>query len=107
MTELELKANKKIIEAELEQLKDEKKNLHRKLQENENMQVTYRSSLKNISRTQKGIKVEKFKQGLFQNYKEVPEDKLEKVWSKAWNNGHSSGFDEVRIHFEDLIDLVL
>lgn len=30
----------------------------------------------------------------------------EKLWSKAWEDGHSSGYNEVEMIFTDLVDLV-
>ena len=45
-------------------------------------------------------------ENLFSEYPDVPRDKLEKVWEKAYEMGHSSGFNEVRNYFYDLIDLV-
>jgi hypothetical protein len=32
--------------------------------------------------------------------------KLDKLWEKAWEHGHSSGLSEVKYWFEDLIELI-
>lgn len=45
-------------------------------------------------------------ENLFSEYPSVPREKLEKVWNKAYEMGHSSGFNEVKNYFYDLIDLV-
>jgi hypothetical protein len=37
--------------------------------------------------------------------KYIPEDKKSKVWSKAWEDGHSSGYHEVYLHLVGLVDL--
>lgn len=37
----------------------------------------------------------------------IPRDeKFEKAWRIAWDQGHSSGFSEVEIVFDELIDLI-
>jgi hypothetical protein len=35
----------------------------------------------------------------------VPDDKKDKVWNKAWSDGHSSGYGEVYNYLVDLVDL--
>jgi hypothetical protein len=38
-------------------------------------------------------------------YELVPERSREKVWSKAWSDGHSCGYYEVYQHLNELVDL--
>jgi predicted RNase H-like nuclease (RuvC/YqgF family) len=37
--------------------------------------------------------------------KHVPEEKRGKLWSKAWEDGHSSGYSDVYTHLCELVDL--
>lgn len=39
----------------------------------------------------------------------IPHDhpKLDLLWQKAWEMGHSYGLSEVKIHFDDLAELIL
>lgn len=38
-------------------------------------------------------------------YSYIPENKQDKVWAYAWQQGHSSGYSEVYNYLIDLIDL--
>lgn len=38
-------------------------------------------------------------------YDHVPKDKQDKVWSLAWQQGHSSGYSEIYNHLLDLVNL--
>ena len=33
--------------------------------------------------------------------------KEERLWELAWSNGHSSGFSEVAMHYEEMAELIL
>ena len=48
----------------------------------------------------------KFKEDLFAEYGVENNPKRELLYSKAWELGHSSGLNEVAIHFSDLVDLI-
>jgi hypothetical protein len=49
---------------------------------------------------------EVFKADLFLEYGLDQHPMREKVWSKAWDDGHASGYSEVVSHFEDLLPLL-
>ena len=36
----------------------------------------------------------------------VPQSALDLVWVKAWDDGHSAGYEEILIHYEELADIV-
>ena len=38
-------------------------------------------------------------------YENVPKDKQAKVWSKAWEDGHSSGWNDVYYQLDELVEL--
>jgi len=38
-------------------------------------------------------------------YEYVPKDKQDKVWNKAWGDGHSNGWYEVYLHLDELVEL--
>ena len=38
-------------------------------------------------------------------YEYVPKDKQDKVWRKAWEDGHSYGYYEVYLHLDSLVEL--
>lgn len=40
-------------------------------------------------------------------YDHVPKNKQSKVWNRAWEDGHSSGYHEVFIHLEGLVDIFM
>ena len=39
------------------------------------------------------------------NFASIPTDKQDKVWSKAWEDGHSAGYHEVYLELCELVDL--
>lgn len=36
---------------------------------------------------------------------DMPEKARDLIWNKAWEDGHSSGYGEVRMHYDDLSDI--
>ncbi len=40
-------------------------------------------------------------------YEYIPKDKQDKVWSYAWQQGHSSGYSEVYNYLLDLVELFI
>lgn len=49
---------------------------------------------------------EKFKLALFKEHGVESNPKAEKVWSLAWEHGHSSGYSEIEIYFEEFVELI-
>ncbi len=49
---------------------------------------------------------EEFKLALYEEYGVETNPKREKVFSMAWERGHSSGYGEVESEFMDLVDLI-
>lgn len=47
-----------------------------------------------------------FKQDLFDAYEIADHPKREKLWSLAWDMGHSSGYTEVLTYFDELVELI-
>jgi len=47
-----------------------------------------------------------FKEALFKEYDVENNPKREKLWDKAWDLGHISGFSEVETFFDDLVELI-
>ena len=52
------------------------------------------------------IKTEQFKNDLALVNGLENHPKLDKLWNKAWEHGHSSGLHEVRYYFENLMELL-
>ena len=50
--------------------------------------------------------IESHIQELAAQYGVVGHPKLGLLYQKAWDLGHSSGYDEVAIHFGELVDLI-
>ena len=49
---------------------------------------------------------ENFKLALFKEHNIETNPKREMVWSKAWEHGHSYGYSEVELNFQDFVELV-
>jgi len=49
---------------------------------------------------------EQFKQDAFKELSIQNNEKKEKLWSKAWEEGHSGGLNEVWIYMQDLVELI-
>jgi chromosome segregation ATPase len=106
MSEVELVENIKLAEGEIKRLKDERKELDRKINANALERNELNREITMYRRSLEGHKIRKFKEQLFKNHGgDVPKDKLEKVWEKAWEKGHVYGLNEVGIHFIDLVEL--
>jgi hypothetical protein len=48
----------------------------------------------------------KWKEWLFKKYEVSENPKKDLCYSKAYEMGHSSGFNEIEIYFSDLVDLI-
>jgi flagellar biosynthesis/type III secretory pathway protein FliH len=47
-----------------------------------------------------------FREDIAEFYKMTDHPKKDKVFAKAWEDGHSSGFEEVHNHYAELVQLV-
>jgi hypothetical protein len=65
--------------------------------------IPYNEQLKKY-REHDGELIQQFKQDLFKNCNVKDEAKGEKVYSKAWEDGHSDGFESVANYFERYLD---
>jgi hypothetical protein len=50
---------------------------------------------------------EQFKKDLFEEYGVADNSKVELLYSKVYELGHSGGFQEIECYFGDLVDLIL
>ena len=50
--------------------------------------------------------VEDFKTTLAEEFEVADNPKFEKCFELAWSFGHASGFNEVRLYFIDLVELI-
>lgn len=57
-------------------------------------------------REDQNAKTEEFKNDLAEENGVKNSPKLDLLWSKAWDMGHSSGFSEVKHYFEELVELI-
>jgi len=48
-----------------------------------------------------------FKLALFKEYNMETHPKREQIFTKAWEDGHANGYNEVEIIFSDLVDLLI
>ena len=48
----------------------------------------------------------KFKIALFREYNVEDNNKNELLWKKCWELGHSGGYSEIEIYFDDLVCLI-
>jgi len=69
------------------------------------MKETRRKQVR-TSLAQERITMESHKEHLASEYGLVGHPKLDLLYSKAWDLGHSSGFSEVECHFTDLLELI-
>lgn len=67
--------------------------------------IDYRIELEKYNNETKRLN-EMFKIDLFEEYGIENYPKKEKVFEYAWDRGHSSGFSEVEIYFEELVQLL-
>jgi hypothetical protein len=58
------------------------------------------------AREEQAIAVEAIKKELAAKHGIPRNAKFERAWDIAWEYGHSSGFDEVRMYFDELADLL-
>ncbi len=49
---------------------------------------------------------EEFKLALFKEYGVETNPKREQAFDKAWEEGHSTGYDDVEIYFSDFVELI-
>lgn len=47
-----------------------------------------------------------FRDELLAKHQVTNHPKANQVWEKSWDRGHSSGFSEVEIIFDDLVELI-
>ena len=47
-----------------------------------------------------------FKEALFREYGLEENEKRELLWEKAYSSGHSGGFSEIEIEFDNMVDLI-
>jgi hypothetical protein len=59
-----------------------------------------------MRKEQEARDIENAKLELLEEYGIERNDKFERAWSVAWDYGHSSGIQEVKNHFADLVDLI-
>ena len=72
--------------------------LHKALQFEVNKRKEYRA---------KCIEIENaFKKALFEKHNVTNNDKAELCYRIAYDFGHSSGFSEVELYFDDLVELI-
>lgn len=50
--------------------------------------------------------IEDIKNALARKHGLSRNDKFEKAWNLAWDYGHSSGYDEVQLYFDELAELL-
>jgi hypothetical protein len=67
--------------------------------------------IQRLERNRKWMEEEKIKKEIHKKeisklYGVVDNPKLDLLYDKAWDLGHSIGFNEVEIHFADLADLI-
>ncbi len=75
----------------------------------EDITVTHKASLfakRQVYRDEINKINEAFKLALFKEYGVETNPKREQVFSKAWEEGHSTGYDDVEIYFSDFVDLI-
>lgn len=48
-----------------------------------------------------------FKLALFKEYGVEDNPKAEKLWTIAWNDGHSGGYSEIEISFSNMVELII
>jgi hypothetical protein len=100
----------------LEKLRDETKVLAEKefaqLQKSHievsHLKELYKASKLSISRIERrinSIKENAEKYEVFAEYPKIPDETKERVWSKAYERGHSSGMYEVKNCFRDLMEI--
>lgn len=56
---------------------------------------------------EKNVKLNEFKNDIAVENGIENHPKLNILWNKAWEHGHSSGLGEVQYYFEDLMELIL
>lgn len=59
-----------------------------------------------LKREIEGIEVAEFYHKQLEKHGLEDTPKVQKLWSRAWEDGHSAGLHEVASYFDDLIDLV-
>jgi flagellar biosynthesis/type III secretory pathway protein FliH len=57
-------------------------------------------------RAKERAEIEATKVRLSERYGVKRDEKFEKAWNLAWDYGHSSGFMEVEMYFQDLAELI-
>jgi len=76
---------KRYLEPDTASKKDWNQDTHRLVQ-------MFKADLKNYAETELG--------------KPLTDTQLEVIWNKAWEDGHSSGYNEVLIYADEIIDVV-
>lgn len=69
-------------------------------------EVEYRKQMNAYYNEESRI-VNQFKQDMFVELDIENNEKRELLFSKAWEMGHSSGYDEIKNYMIDLVDLIL
>lgn len=101
-----LKEFKKELEVELETFVGTKKQIDEKVLEiSEKSSKLYREHQQKIN-TESGRKIQAFKMDLAIVNGVENNPKLDLLWGKAWEHGHSSGLSDVKYYFEDLVELI-
>ncbi len=75
------------------------------LEQYENSLLAYKN-FEQAYRKEDARLIELFKEDLFKEYRVKDSVKAEKIYSKAWEEGHSDGLSQVEWHFEDIIAFV-
>lgn len=57
-------------------------------------------------REQEKLNIESFKAGLASRHKLKRNAKFEIAWRIAWDRGHSNGFSEIEMYFDELAELL-
>lgn len=50
--------------------------------------------------------IEEMKIRLADEYGVPMDEKFEKCWNLAWQHGHSAGFNEVELYFDEFVELI-
>jgi flagellar biosynthesis/type III secretory pathway protein FliH len=83
-----------------EELADKSANLQRLRKDEERKK-------RDLERKREAEEIEAVKAELAAEYKIERNAKFDKTWSIAWEYGHSSGLDEVKNYFHELVELIL
>lgn len=105
MSNDELEQHKISLNKQLDKLKDGKAEMQAKILDNDQSQREVRKIIRDCESIMRGREENAVKYEAFEQYPHVKDDQKERVWSKAYEHGHSSGLHEVRNYFHDFMEI--